>query len=128
MFFVFDLVIRKNITTTATNIQRDWQEKTFFLLFRFHSQCIAIVVMLRFYRFLFSDFFTAHRHTHTHCIHRMPVKEKKRRKGEKKSQDCLPTNSHVNCRTHVYIPSYSINIRSLGVFFYYLPFLVSLSM
>jgi hypothetical protein len=62
-------------------------------------------------------FFTKHAHSLYIPTYAGEEEEKKTREKEeekKKKQNCLPTNSHVNCRTHVYIPFYFINIRSLA--------------
>ncbi len=61
-------------------------------------------------------FFTKHAHSLYIPTYAGEEEEKKREKEKekKKKQNCLPTNSHVNCRTHVYIPFYFINIRSLA--------------
>lgn len=59
-------------------------------------------------------FFTTHTHTRTFTTYTV-CWAKKKEKERKKKQDCLPANNHVNCRTHVYTPSYLTDVRALSL-------------
>jgi hypothetical protein len=108
---VFFFVIRKN-TTTTINIQRDWQKRLFYLDFILNASssllCYASIALCSLF------FFSLHTHTRTFTTYTV-CWAKKKEKERKKKQDCLPANNHVNCRTHVYTPSYLTDVRALSL-------------